>query len=119
VCSSDLKRLHLFLRWMVRRDEVDPGGWESVTPARLIVPLDTHMHRIALRLGLTSRKQANLRTAGEITAAFRALERDDPVRYDFCLTRLGIRNDMSIEEFLDDFAPSSSYSGATRRAERQ
>lgn len=99
--GSACKRLHLFLRWMVRRDEVDPGGWDTVTPEKLIVPLDTHMHRIALRLGLTSRKQADLRTACEITAAFRDLERVDPVRYDFCLTRLGIRNDMSIDEFLD------------------
>jgi uncharacterized protein (TIGR02757 family) len=89
--GSACKRLNLFLRWMVRQDEVDPGGWDSVPPSKLIVPVDTHMHRIALQLGLTKRKQANLRTAHEITAAFKAIEPEDPVKFDFCLTRLGIR----------------------------
>jgi uncharacterized protein (TIGR02757 family) len=75
---------------MVRRDEVDPGGWDDVPASKLIVPLDTHMHRISLQLGLTKRKQANLKAACEITAAFRSIEPEDPVRYDFSLTRLGI-----------------------------
>jgi len=93
-CPSDgsaCKRLNLFLRWMVRRDEVDPGGWYNVPVSKLIVPLDTHMHRISLRMGLTERKQSDLRTACEITSAFRRIAPDDPVRYDFSLTRLGIR----------------------------
>ena len=98
--GSACKRLNLFLRWMVRCDAVDPGGWDSIPRSKLIVPLDTHMYRIALCLGLTARKQANLRTACEITEAFRAIEPQDPVRYDFALTRLGIRNDLSPEDFL-------------------
>ncbi len=98
--GSACKRLNLFLRWMVRRDEVDPGGWDEVPASKLIVPLDTHMHRISLQLGLTKRKQANLRTACEITAAFRSIEPEDPVRYDFALTRLGIRDDLDPREFL-------------------
>jgi uncharacterized protein (TIGR02757 family) len=98
--GSPCKRLNLFLRWMVRRDAVDPGGWEEVQASRLVVPLDTHMHRISLRLGLTTRKQASLRTALEVTSAFRSIEPDDPVRYHFCLTRLGIRNDMDAESFI-------------------
>jgi uncharacterized protein (TIGR02757 family) len=69
--GSACKRLNLFLRWMVRQDEVDPGGWDGVPSSKLLVPLDTHMHRIALTLGLTKRKQADLRTAIEITEAFR------------------------------------------------
>lgn len=92
--GSPCKRLNLFLRWMVREDDVDPGGWKGICPSKLIVPLDTHMHRIGLMLGLTKRKQADLRTAVEITEAFRALSPEDPVRYDFVLTRFGIRNDM-------------------------
>jgi uncharacterized protein (TIGR02757 family) len=76
---------------MVRRDAVDPGGWEGMSPAQLIVPLDVHMHRICRALGLTRRQAADLRTAVEITDAFRAFAPDDPVRYDFALTRLGIR----------------------------
>jgi uncharacterized protein (TIGR02757 family) len=92
--GSACKRLNLFLRWMVRRDDVDPGGWDGVSPSKLLVPLDTHMHRIALTLGLTKRKQADLRTAIEITEAFRKLSPGDPVRYDFVLTRFGIRKDL-------------------------
>jgi uncharacterized protein (TIGR02757 family) len=92
--GSACKRLNLFLRWMVRCDDVDPGGWDGVPPSKLIVPLDTHMHRIARMLALTKRKQADLRTAMEITEAFRRLSPRDPVRYDFVLTRFGIRRDL-------------------------
>jgi uncharacterized protein (TIGR02757 family) len=99
--GSPCKRLNLFLRWMVRQDDVDPGGWSEVPRSKLIVPLDTHMHRIAIRLGLTSRNQADMRTALEITAGFRKILPDDPVKYDFALTRLGIRKDADPETFLD------------------
>ena len=68
--------------------------------SKLIIPLDTHMHRIGLRLNLTRRKQADMQTAIEITHAFRRIAPEDPVRYDFSLTRLGIRDDMDLEEFL-------------------
>lgn len=89
--GSACKRLNLFLRWMVRADEVDPGGWHGVDPSLLIVPLDTHMHRIGLEAGLTRRRHGDMRTALEITQAFRRIVPEDPVRYDFALTRLGIR----------------------------
>ncbi|MBM4038030.1 MAG: TIGR02757 family protein [Planctomycetes bacterium] len=104
--GSACKRLNLFLRWMVRRDAVDPGGWGGVSPAKLIVPLDVHMHRICRALGLTGRDSADLRTAIEITAAFRAFAPDDPVRYDFALTRLGIRPspDADLDAFLARWA---------------
>jgi uncharacterized protein (TIGR02757 family) len=98
--GSACKRLNLFLRWMVRQDEVDPGGWEDVPASKLIVPVDTHMYRICLLLGLTTRKQADIRTAIEITDAFRAMAPEDPVRYDFSLTRLGIRDDADLAAFL-------------------
>jgi uncharacterized protein (TIGR02757 family) len=89
--GSGCKRLNLFLRWMVRSDNVDPGTWQAVPASHLVVPLDTHMHRIAATLGLTSRKQADIRCAIEITEAFAAIRPDDPVRYDFALTRFGIK----------------------------
>jgi len=92
--GSACKRLNLLLRWMVRRDDVDPGGWEEVSPSRLLVPLDTHMHRICLGLGATRRPVADLRAAVEITEAFRKISPDDPVKYDFVLTRLAIRPDV-------------------------
>ncbi|MEI7835734.1 MAG: TIGR02757 family protein [Planctomycetota bacterium] len=98
--GSACKRLNLMLRWLVRQDDVDPGGWTLLSPTKLIVPLDTHMHRLARQLGVTSRRAADARTAMEITAAFRVICPADPVRYDFALTRLGIRADMEPEGFL-------------------
>jgi uncharacterized protein (TIGR02757 family) len=98
--ASACKKLHLFLRWMVRRDEVDPGGWDGIPPSKLIVPLDVHMHRVGLALAMTRRSQADLRTALEITAAFRMIAPHDPVRYDFVLTRPGIWGDADAARFL-------------------
>lgn len=98
--GSACKRLNLFLRWMVRRDDVDPGGWDEVPTSKLIIPLDTHMHRICLACEITNRKQADMPTALEITRFFRGLYPDDPVRYDFPLSRLGIRDDTDVKAFL-------------------
>jgi len=98
--GSALKRLNLFLRWMVRKDAVDPGWWDSISASKLVVPLDTHMHKIGLALGFTRRAQADMKTALEITAAFGKIRPDDPVRYDFALTRLGIRNDLDKKAFF-------------------
>ncbi len=98
--GSACKRMNLFLRWMIRKDEVDPGGWDEISPSMLIIPLDVHMHRISLALGLTKKKQANMKTAMEITSSFAGFSRTDPVKYDFALTRLGIRDDMNPEDFF-------------------
>jgi uncharacterized protein (TIGR02757 family) len=97
------KRLHLMLRWLARKDAVDPGGWDKVLPARLLVPLDVHMHRMARSMGATLRRAADRRTALEVTRAFATVAPDDPVRYDFCLTRLGIRTEMKAAEFVNFF----------------
>lgn len=99
-CRSACKRLNLMLRWLVRRDDVDPGGWTCVGSEKLIVPLDTHMHKISLALGMTARRSADMRTALEVTAAFREISPGDPARYDFALTRLGIRDDRELPAFL-------------------
>ena len=56
--GSACKRLFLYLKWLVRHDDVDPGGWEVLRPSELIVPTDTHMHKIGMQLGLTKRKNA-------------------------------------------------------------
>ncbi|MFP4057516.1 MAG: TIGR02757 family protein [Candidatus Brocadiia bacterium] len=101
--GSACKRLALFLRWMVRRDAVDPGGWTGVSAAQLIVPLDTHMHRICRALGLVARRSADLRAAEEATASFRRFAPHDPVRYDFALTRLGIRPEADLGAFLKPY----------------
>jgi uncharacterized protein (TIGR02757 family) len=98
--NSACKRLHLFLRWMVRSDAVDPGGWKEVSPASLVVPLDVHMHRVGRLLGFTTRKAGDLKTAMEITEGFRRFSPEDPVRYDFALTRLGMRGDGNFRELF-------------------
>jgi uncharacterized protein (TIGR02757 family) len=91
--GSACKRLLLFLRWMVRSDAVDPGGWTALTPAQLMVPVDTHMLSICREVGLTTARQASLAVSREVTAAFSVIAPDDPVRYDFSLTRMGIHPD--------------------------
>ncbi|MBI5905052.1 MAG: TIGR02757 family protein [Deltaproteobacteria bacterium] len=89
--GSACKRHNLFLRWVSRgADGVDLGLWTAVTPADLIVPLDTHMARFGGWLGLTSRKTPDWRMAEEITAALRSVCPDDPVKFDYPLTRIGI-----------------------------
>jgi uncharacterized protein (TIGR02757 family) len=88
--GSSVKRLLLFLRWMVRDEPgVDFGQWD-VPASALLVPVDVHVHRLGYNLGFTDRKSADWRTAEEITAALRAFDPDDPVKYDFPLCHLGI-----------------------------
>ncbi len=89
--GSACKRLCMFLRWMVRpADGIDLGLWAGVSPAQLIIPVDTHICRISRYLGLTNRKSADWRMAQEITTALRAFDPTDPVKYDFSLAHLGI-----------------------------
>lgn len=88
--GSACKRLNLFLRWMVRQDAIDPGGWTSVPARQLVVPLDTHTIRVGKCLRLTRRASPGWKMASEITAALRAFDPDDPVRYDFALCHLSM-----------------------------
>jgi hypothetical protein len=88
-CSA-CKRMNLFLRWMVRRTPPDLGIWDFVDPAKLVVPLDTHVHRIATFLGLTKRKSADWKCARAVTDRLAKFDPADPVRYDFAICRLGI-----------------------------
>ena len=90
--GSGCKRLNLFLRWMVRRDALDLGVWRRVSPARLIVPLDTHVIRVGRCLRLTAYTSPGWRMARDITAALRRLDPHDPVRYDFSICHLGMMN---------------------------
>ena len=99
--GSACKRLMLYLRWMIRKDEVDPGCWKNINPEKLIIPLDTHMYFISKNLGFTKRKSADMKTSLEITEAFRKINRKDPVKYDFTLTRFGIRNDFEYQQLFD------------------
>jgi uncharacterized protein (TIGR02757 family) len=84
------KRLNLFLRWMVRTDGVDPGGWTSPLPSQLVIPLDTHTIRAGACLRLTKRASPGWKMAADITQSLRALDPLDPVRYDFSLCHLSM-----------------------------
>ncbi|MBW2187983.1 MAG: TIGR02757 family protein [Deltaproteobacteria bacterium] len=88
--GSACKRLVLYARWMVRpADGVDLGLW-PIAPSELVIPVDTHIHRISRNLGLTNRRTASWATAEEITAALREFDPEDPVKYDFALCHLGV-----------------------------
>jgi uncharacterized protein (TIGR02757 family) len=88
--GSACKRLVLYARWMVRpADGIDLGLW-PIAPSELVIPVDTHIHRISRNLGLTDRRTATWATAEEITDALRKLDPDDPVKYDFALCHLGV-----------------------------
>lgn len=88
--GSAVKRLMLFLRWMVRpADGVDLGLW-NVRPSSLVIPLDTHIHKLSRNIGLTTRTAADYRAAEEITAALAHLDPHDPTKYDFSLCHLGM-----------------------------
>ena len=89
--GSACKRLAMFFRWMVRGpDRVDFGLWKFIDPARLVVPLDSHIARMAKLLGLSSRHTPDWKMALQITDTLRRLDPEDPIRYDFALVRPGI-----------------------------
>jgi uncharacterized protein (TIGR02757 family) len=90
--GSACKRLNLFLRWMVRQDAIDLGVWKGVSPARLVVPLDTHVIRLGRCLRLTRYQSPGWKMAADITAALRRIDPGDPVRYDFSLCHVGMMN---------------------------
>ena len=90
--GSGCKRLNLFLRWMVRHDEVDLGAWPSISPSKLIVPLDTHVIRLGRCLRLTRYTSPGWPMAAEITASLRAIDPADPVRFDFSICHVGMMN---------------------------
>jgi uncharacterized protein (TIGR02757 family) len=90
--KSACKRINMYLRWMVRKDEfgVDFGLWKTIKPADLICPCDVHVDRVARKLNLIQRPQTDWQTAEELTAALRQFDPNDPVKYDFALFSLGI-----------------------------
>jgi uncharacterized protein (TIGR02757 family) len=98
VHGSACKRMNLYLRWMVRpNDGIDFGLWEEIPPAKLIIPLDTHIVRISRYLGLTRRKSPDWKMAKEITESLKAFDPVDPLKYDFGLCHLGISGACPIE----------------------
>jgi uncharacterized protein (TIGR02757 family) len=88
--GSACKRMNLYLRWMVRTTSPDLGLWTFVDPSKLVMPVDTHIHRITTFLGLNRRKSVDWKTARALTDRLARFDHSDPVRYDFALCRLGI-----------------------------
>lgn len=85
--NSTCKRLNMFLRWMVRKDDrgVDFGIWRTISPGQLMIPLDVHVDKVARRFGLLTRKNRDWKAVVELTEVFRAWDPDDPARYDYAL----------------------------------
>ncbi|WP_321778370.1 DUF2400 family protein [Sulfurimonas sp.] len=79
----------MFLRWMVRKDNIDMGLWKNINKADLIMPLDTHTFNVSLKLGLLKRKTYDLQSAIELTQTLKIFDKDDPLKYDFALYRIG------------------------------
>lgn len=89
--ESACKRMNLFLRWMVRKDELDFGLWDEIPTSKLIIPVDTHIARICRKLKLTNRKNVSWKMAEEITKNLKKFDPLDPVKYDFALCHIGMR----------------------------
>ena len=89
--GSACKRMNLFLRWMVRKDELDFGLWKEISTSKLVIPVDTHIARISRLLNLTKRKNADWKMAEEITSKLKKYDSEDPIKYDFAICHIGIR----------------------------
>ena len=89
--GSACKRMNLFLRWMVRKDELDFGFWNEIEKNKLIIPVDAHIARICNNLKLTERKNVSWKMAEEITEKLKKFDPNDPVKYDFAICHIGIR----------------------------
>ncbi|GAL87052.1 hypothetical protein MYP_4282 [Sporocytophaga myxococcoides] len=90
--NSACKRLNMFLRWMVRKDNkgVDFGIWKNIKPSQLVCPCDVHVDRVGRKLGLIDRKQTDWQTAVELTENLKKFDPKDPVKYDFALFGMGV-----------------------------
>jgi len=89
--GSACKRMNLFLRWMVRKDELDFGLWSEIPTSHLVIPVDTHIFQIAQKLNLTTQTSVSWKMASEITENLKVFDKNDPVKYDFALCHIGIR----------------------------
>jgi len=87
--NSPYKRWHMYLRWMVRNDNLDLGLWKSVDTKDLLVPLDTHTFNVGNKLGLIKRKSYDFKAVLELTESFKNIDANDPVKFDFALYRIG------------------------------
>lgn len=121
--GSACKRMNLFLRWMIRDKDIDFGIWKGIPKNKLIIPLDTHIARISKCLGFTKRSSRDWKMAVEITDAFKKLDPEDPVKYDFAMCHYGVSGfcgperdkntncDRCLLRLGETFMPSSRHKG--------
>lgn len=89
--GSACKRMNLFLRWMIRKDELDFGLWNEIPTSQLVIPVDTHVAKICKKLKLTKQKNVSWKMAEEITEQLKKFDASDPVKYDFAICHIGMR----------------------------
>ena len=87
--AGTYKRYMMYLRWMVRKDSLDLGLWTKIAQKDLLMPLDTHTFKVSQRLGLLTRKTYDLKATLELTETLKSFDKQDPIKYDFALYRLG------------------------------
>jgi len=96
--TSGAKRMRMFLRWMIRKDEIDFGLWDSFQASELMMPIDTHILRFAKNNGITINDSASKKNLELVSNFFKQINIKDPAKYDFALTRLGIVNDCKYQQ---------------------
>ncbi len=98
--KSAAKKINMFLRWMVRKDEIDFGLWKHISSSELLIPLDIHTARTSYALGLLKSTQANLQNVLLLTDLLKTLDGDDPVKYDFALFGMGVYEQKNLFELI-------------------
>ena len=89
--NGAMKRLNMFLRWMVRKGPVDLGIWEFIRPSELLIPLDVHVARVSREMGLLQRKSNDFKAVIELTNCLKNISPEDPVKYDFAMFGFGVQ----------------------------
>ena len=89
IACSTYKRYNMFFRWMVRKDNLDMGLWHKIDKKDLLIPLDTHTHKVSLKLGLIDRKSYDLKTVVLLSEKLKEFDKLDPIKYDFAIYRIG------------------------------
>ena len=102
--TSPYKRYNLFLRWAVRDSDIDLGLYKKIEKSRLLIPLDTHTHKVSLKLGLIDRKSYDFEAVLQLTQSLRRFDPSDPIKYDFALYRLGQSGE--IDKILPELSAS-------------
>ena len=87
-----MKRMCMFLRWMIRKSSVDLGIWHFMKPSELLIPLDTHVARLSREMGILTRKSNDFKAVLEITENLRKFDSHDPIKYDFAMFGYGVNN---------------------------